>query len=194
MIDRDEFRHAMGEAAAQSSDDPQRLDIERCVMEEESWAEPEWQELLLENECLRRELVQVNVPVDLEDTLLAVTRDAVPRRDALSQRSVFGKRWTLAAAAVVVVVLGVGLLRQFTVDTRLRTVSLLAINNHLNHLDDHGVHRRTTNRRELEQALTEDLPFAVTVPDLGSELQLVGGRTCKLGTHQVRPGTQRVLR
>lgn len=179
MIDRDEFRQLMGEAAAQSADDPQRRDVERHVSEDEGWSEPEWRELLQENEVLRRELTSVSVPADLEEALLAVTREAAP------QRTVVTRNLALAAAVVALVVLGVGLSRHFTMDSRLRTVSLLAINNHLNHLDDHGVHRHTTSRRELEQALTDELSFAVAVPDLSSDLQLIGGRTCKLGTHAV---------
>lgn len=179
MIDRDEFRQLMGEAAAESADDPQRRDVEHRVSEDETWAEPEWRELLQENEILRSELCRVTAPANLEASLLAVSQEASPRK------AMFARKWALVAAAVALVVLGIGLSRHFTVDSRLRTVSLLAINNHLNHLDDHGVHRHTTSRRELEQALADELSFAVAVPDLGSDLHLVGGRTCKLGTHAV---------
>ena len=179
MIDREEFRQLMGEAAAQSADDPQRRDVELRVNEDATWAEPEWRELLQENEAIRRELTNVSVPANLEGVLLAVTREPAPQRTMLT------KTLALVAAVVALLALGIGLSRHFTMDSRLRTVSLLAINNHLNHLDDHGVHRHTTSRRELEQVLTDELSFAVAVPDLSSDLQLVGGRTCKLGTHAV---------
>jgi len=96
--------------------------------------------------------------------------------------------WGLAAAAVVLVMLGTlgtRLVRQNTTVSRMRTVALLAINNHLNHLEDHGVQTETHGMRELEVALTGLVGFQVKVPELGDGLQLAGGRRCKLGTHAV---------
>ena len=178
MIERDKFRRRMGETAAQAPDDPDRRALEQCVAEEQTWAEQEWRDLLLENECLRNELPQVSVPDDLESRLLVVA-DKAPRRPASVQWG-----WSLAAAAVVLILLGVGA-RNYTTGSRVRSVALLAIDNHLDHLDDHHVSVETPNRGALGQALSPLVAFDVTVPDLGGELQLVGGRKCKLGAHVV---------
>jgi hypothetical protein len=81
--------------------------------------------------------------------------------------------------------LGMQVVRQNTNDSRMKTVALLAINNHLNHLEDHGVQGKTDERRALEVSLTGQVGFLVKVPELGDGLQLAGGRRCKLGTHAV---------
>ena len=121
MTDRDQFRQLMGEAAAQSAGESERRDVECRLPEDGTWAEQEWQELLRENECLRRELPRVSVPDGLEDMLLAVAGSASPPAASV------GKRWVLAAAVAALVVVGVGLAHHFTVGSRLRAVSLLAI-------------------------------------------------------------------
>lgn len=179
MIDDNSLQQEMGEAAALPPDDPRRRDLEHRLANEQTSADQEWCDLLLENECFRDNLCKVEVPDDLERRLLAVASDT--SRPYVSRR--WG--WGLAAAAVVLLMLSTQLARRYTTVSRMRTVALLAINNHLNHLEDHGVQAQTNEKRALEAALSEQVGFQVKVPDLDDGLQLAGGRPCKLGTHAV---------
>ena len=179
MIDDSSLQQEMGEMAALPPDDPRRQALEHRLVNDPTSADQEWRNLLLENECFRDNLPKVDVPDDLEHRLLAVVGNASRRR--VSAR--WG--WGLAAAAVVLIVLSTDFARRYTAASRMRTVALLAINNHLNHLEDHGVQAQTNDKRELEAALSAQVGFQVMVPELDDGLQLAGGRKCKLGTHAV---------
>ena len=179
LHDAKSLQQEMGEAAALPPDDPRRRDLERRLADDQKSADQEWRDLLLENECFRDNLSAVQVPDDLESRLLTVA--SKPSRSRMTAKW----SWAIAAAAVVLLVLGMQLARRYTTDTRMRTVALLAINNHLNHLEDHGVQAQTHERRELEVALTRQVGFQVKLPDLHDGLELTGGRRCKLGTHAV---------
>ncbi len=173
------LQQEMGEAAALPPDDPRRRDLESRLANDQTSADQEWRDLLLENECFRDNLSRVEVPDDLESRLLTVaSKPSGPRMTAP-----WG--WAFAAAAVMLLLLGMQLAHRYTNGTRMRTVALLAINNHLNHLEDHGVQAQTYEKRELEVALTGQVGFQVKVPDMRDGLQLTGGRRCKLGTHAV---------
>ena len=176
------LRVEMGEVAALSPDEPRRRDLEKRLANDQTSTDQEWRDLLLENECFRDNLakLKLKVPDDLEARLLAVA--SIPSRPRVTARWVLG----LAAAAVVLLMLGSQLGRQYTTVSRMRTVALLAINNHLNHLEDHDdVQAQTHDNQELEVELTGQVGFPVKVPDLDDRLQLAGGRPCKLGTHPV---------
>lgn len=175
----DSLHLEMGEVAALSPDEPRRRDLENRLANDLTSTDQEWRDLLLENECFRDNLPKVKVPDDLEARLLAVA--IVPSRPRVTARWVLG----LAAAAVVLLMLGSQLGRQYTTVSRMRTVALLAINNHLNHLEDHDVQVQTPEPQELELELTGQVGFRVKFPDLDDRLQLAGGRPCKLGTHPV---------
>ena len=170
----------MGEVAALSPDEPRRRDLENRLANDQTSTDQEWRDLLLENECFRDNLskVTVKVPDDLEARLLAVA--SVPSRPRVTARWVLG----LAAAAVVLLMVGSQLGRQYTTVSRMRTVALLAINNHLNHLEDHHVQAQTPAKRVLAQELTAQVGFRVKVPDLDGRLQIARGRPCKPGTHR----------
>jgi hypothetical protein len=177
MIDDDNsLREEMGETAALPPDDPRRQALERRLATEPGATKQEWRDLLLENQLFRDRLPSVDVPGDLEHRLLAVAV-AAPR-----QRLSVRRGWVLAAAAIILLVLSVGLAHRYTAGARMRTVALLAINNHLNHLEDHRVQGET--KRELESGLSAEVGFKVIVPEL-DRLELAGGRKCKLGTHSV---------
>ena len=165
----------MEETAALPPSDPRRRALEQGLAGERTSADQEWRDLLLENESFRDSLSKVDVPRDLEPRLLAI---GDYRWRALT-------RWGLAAAAVVLLMLSTELVRRYTNASRMRTVALLAINNHLNHLEDHGVLDQPNRKRELERTLTAHVGFQVAVPELDNGLQLAGGRECKLGTHAV---------
>lgn len=166
----------MGEAAALSPDEPLRRDVEAEIARSASWAREEWQALLREDECLRAQLRVVAVPDHLEPRLLALL-------DAAAQRG----RWTpltrwLTVAAAALLVVGLLVTPDLVHSSRLRTVALLAINNHVN---DHHVSVETQDAGELGRILSRELPFDVVVPELGEAFELSGGRKCKLGTHPV---------
>ena len=176
--DQHTLRQLMAEASALPPDEPQRQELERRIGNEGAWAQQEWSLLLRENACLRTALQEVDVPQDLERRLLAVRETAVRRRTFVGRW-----RWPIATVAAALFMIGVVELMQSRTDSsRLQTVVLLAIDNHLN---DQHVSVQTADPRQLEQALEGQVPFDVLIPDLGSDLQLVGGRKCKLGTHPV---------
>ncbi len=178
MIDNNNLQKEMGETAALPPDDPQRRTLEHRLANGQPATDQEWRDLLSENDCFRNILPKVDVPDDLEHRLLAVASDT-------SRRRLFARwGWGLAAAAVVLLLLSTEFARRYTVTSRMRTVALLAINNHLNHLEGHGVLAQTNKKQELEAVLAAELGFQVVVPELDG-LQLAGGRKCKLGTHAV---------
>lgn len=195
--DRETMRQLMLEAATLPGDDPSRQEIERTVASAGEWAQQEWTDLLRENSCLREQLQQIEIPVGLEERLLALP-DATPRVKAdrqqertaactskrpLRRRLVLAGRWLVAAVALCV--LCAFFVREFIASNRLQTVALLAINNHVNHIDDPHLSVETEDAEELTRSLAGEVAFEVIVPALDSELRLVGGRKCKLGTHPV---------
>jgi hypothetical protein len=196
----------MNEIAALSPNDPRRVALESGLAQGSDAVAQQWSELQAENDTLRKNLPIVDVPGDLQSRLLAISIDEKPVGNAApenfdtgnsntgntTQRNVPAKskwlRWSgLVAAAVLLVAAGALFWSQNQSSARMRTVALLAINNHLNHLhlENHGVEDQSSGRRDLERTLTSLVKFDVTVPELGDELQLAGGRKCKLGTHPV---------
>ena len=181
MIDDSKLEQEMGEAAALPPDDPRRRALEQRLAGDATSTDQQWRDLLLENDGFRDNLATVEVPKDLEDRLLAVAGDqSQPQLRSWTRWS-----WGLAAAAVLLIVVGVEAVRRYDADARMQTIALLAINNHLNHLEDHGVQAESGDKRTLEAALAEQVGFEVRVPELDDRLQLSGGRKCKLGTHVV---------
>ena len=177
--ERERFSRSMGEVAALSPEESLRREIERDVKRHGSWAQEEWRALLREGECLREQLRAVSVPDDLQQRLLEIPDAGLPKR--WSPR----RRWPMAAglaAAVALSVTGFLVVRNAIQSSRLQTLALLAINNHLN---DPHVSVETRDAIELGRALSEELPFEVVVPALGEGFELSGGRKCKLGTHPV---------
>ena len=179
----DQFKQKLEETAALPPDDSQRQDFERRLANESESAQQHWQDLLLENESFRDNLAKIPVPDDLQQRLLSIPEPVseIPKR--VFKPIHYG--WALAAAAAMLMMLTAGLTRHYTSNSRMRTVALLAINNHLNHLQDHGVDAQSIDKAELEQSLTKQVGFQVTVPDLENGLHLEGGRKCQLGTHPV---------
>jgi len=196
----------VNEIAALSPNDPRRVALESGLAQGSDAVAQQWSELQAENDTLRKNLPIVDVPGDLQSRLLAISIDEKPVGNAApenfdtgnsntgntTQRNVPAKskwlRWSgLVAAAVLLVAAGALFWSQNQSSARMRTVALLAINNHLNHLhlENHGVEDQSSGRRDLERTLTSLVKFDVTVPELGDELHLAGGRKCKFGTHPV---------
>lgn len=177
MSDRTKLETLMGEMAAQADDASVREEIELQIGEM-PWAQEKWRELLRENDCYRKALCAVKVPDDLETRLLSAEMHS---SEMPASKSRFGV-WVLALAALLMLAIGVVWQQR---SSRMQTVALLAISNHLNHLEDHGVDSNSREPSELSLELSELVQFDVVLPDFGDHLNLVGGRKCKLGTHTV---------
>lgn len=191
MNDHEALRQEMGDLSLLEKDDPRRQDLERRIAEH-PWAVQEWADLQFEEECLRAAVGEVEPPNDLQGRLLRELNGVVleseqqPTTTRPLPRSLNRRRlWICALAAALLLATGIGLTRHFTLESRLQTVATLAINNHFNHLEDHGISATTSDPNELERALTPEIPFSVVVPELDNRFELIGGRRCKLGTHVV---------
>ncbi len=180
--ERARLRRMMSEAAALPPGDPVRREIEASITKEGEWAEQEWLETLRFDEEVRLRLQTVEPPPGLERSLLSIATQESGRRRPRSR----GWWWGAAAAGVAAVVVA-GLFSLLPVPgknegTRLRTLALLAMSDHL---ADRHLTTATSEARVLEQALGGKLPFRVAVPDLGPGIALKGGRRCSLGPHPV---------
>ncbi len=197
LQDRETTRQWMTEAAALPTGEPQRQQLEEAIVAAGSWAQQEWSDHLREDCCLQERLVDVDLPAGLEERLLAVpdleptaaVRQAQPSKSQHSSRPSSRHRFARAAvafiAAAVLCVTCFVLLKENGDAQRLRTVALLAINNHVNHIDDPHLSIETDSAAELRRMLAGEVEFEVIVPSIDKELRLVGGRKCKLGTHPV---------
>lgn len=180
MSERDELENLMGEMAAQADDELVREEIERQIADK-PWAQEKWRELLRENDCFRKELKHVETPSDLEARLLS---DIVSTPASVTSNPRTGI-WIGALATILLVAIGIVFFQSLQNNSRKQTVALLAISNHLDHLEDHGVGALTHQPDELAAELSEIVEFDVLLPNFGERLQLVDGRKCKLGTHTV---------
>lgn len=180
---REAFRRAMSEASVLPPGDPQRRPVETQVATAGEWAQREWLALLEEEERLRLALRGVEVPDDLEQRLLAIPEETGRRKGFWSRlrRAPF---WTTGAlAAAILLAIGLAL---FSVARHragdLQTLAELAMRDHLT---THALAIQTHSPSHLQAGLSGKLPFAVTVPNLGSAFRLRGGRPCKLAGHPV---------
>lgn len=183
MSDRKEFERQLDELASQAVqavDVSVREQVEYQIADD-PLSQTRWQELLTENECLHAALNQVDVPDNLEDRILSDSLASIEQRPLVTR--IPGWVWALAAMLLVAVGIAVG--TGMRNSHRLQTVALLAINNHLNHLDDHSDTPELESQTALATGLSREVGFAVSFPELDERLQLSGGRKCKLGTHTV---------
>ncbi len=186
MIDKNDIQQEMEHAALLPASDPRRQALEKRLADAPSVAREQWHQLLAEQIAYRDVLPQVDVPNGLEDRLLALAHaDPAPSQPAAPPNRFRSRVWWVAAAAVVLVFISAELMRWTTNASRMRTVALLAVNNHLNHLEDHGVEDSQQAVSELESSLSQQVGFNVAIPQMDQSLDLVGGRKCKLGTHPV---------
>lgn len=180
MSERKKLELLIGEMAAQAGEEAVREEVLQQI-DGKPWVQEQWHDLLQENDCLRKELNEVDVPDDLEDRLLEAAELPSPKSpDRKSRLSI----WAMAVVAILLVAIGLGIVWQQQ-NSRMQTVALLAINNHLNHLEDHGVESQSRQPAELTHELSKLVEFDVFLPDFGDRLNLVGGRKCKLGTRTV---------
>ena len=187
MVDHNENREAirrsMGEAVVLSPDDPRRQEVETLLNDTDLWAHHEWKLLVQETTRLREHVPRTNlvkdVPEGLERRLLTLPAIATARSPSYSRLG-----WLLAGAAAVLILGGFIVTDSGREKSRLQTLAVLAINNHVNHVDDEDSFQ-STRKEDLERHLSAELDFDVLIPGSNATFDLVGGRKCKLGTHPV---------
>ena len=180
----DSFAYRMEEASSFPAGDALRLEIEQAVTGNGAPDATRWNDLLTEAQSIREELKDVPVPPDLHRQLLTIPdftpfTDLIPAKD--DNRPVSRLAWVISAA--VVIAAGFLLLQPRKSDSRLETVALLAVNNHLNHADEQNLSVETADPDKFERVLARELPFEIAAPRLNSGFQLRGGRKCTLGAH-----------
>lgn len=180
----DSFSDRMEEASSLPADDALRVEIERAVAGNGSSDAARWNDLLTEAQTIREALADVSVPTELHQRLLAIP-ETLPVKILTAakddKRLVGPLAWIVSA--VVVVAVGILMLQPRQNDSRLETVALLAVNNHLNHVDDQHLHVETDDGSVFKSGLAGEIPFEVVVPRLNRKLALLGGRKCTLGAH-----------
>lgn len=185
MMDDNGVKPTLEEVAALPQGDPLREGIEQHLSSGSEATRQRWDDLMTENEVYRQSLALVDVPEELTSRLLNLSEEPSA---LLTKRSRVSRRWLIGltvAAALVTLLVGFGWIRHNANASRTRAIALLAVNNHLDHLEDHGIDPATDNKVGLEESLSDEVGFEVRVPSLGGGLEFDGGRKCKLGTHVV---------
>lgn len=184
--DRASWLERLGEAALLPTSDARRQAVETEVARRGGWIREEWLALIGEEEGLRLALRRAQPPADLPERLLVLPDRFWPLR-LLPPRLRRPAPW-LAGVGVLVLVFGTLWFldrpgaRADDPEARLREVALLAISDHL---DTHDTKILADSAAELSARLSEVVPFAVSIPDLSADFELVGGRRCTLGSHPV---------
>jgi hypothetical protein len=173
------LRRAMSGMAALSPDDPLRLELEGKVAAAGEWARIEWLRLLGAEGALRDRLRRVEVPPGLEERLLASARTAGRTHSALR----LSRGWLAAAAVLLLALSSAFLLPRLRTSLEsgkeLKTLALLAVNNHINSQEVSVV---TLDPLFLERELGGAVPFRIVLPSVRTGLSLVGGRQCAFGS------------
>ncbi len=186
LSEKDRLRSAMGEAASLPPEDPIRRQIEADIARQGEWAEKEWLELLAQDEHFRIALRRVEIPPNLDKCLLEI-----PEKGIRSERtSIFSR----IAAAVLMVVFLICLYSLFInieslwkndaarQQSILQSIATRAVEDHLNH---RSIKIETSDPAEFRNKLAGKVPFAVVLPELGSDFKLLGGRSCKFGMNPI---------
>ncbi len=176
--DREKLRHRMGEVAALPPDDPLRREVETEIARQGVWAQKEWLELLGLDECLRIELRRSSEALGLEERLLAVPDEtSLPRHRLI--------RWSMAAAAVLLLVCGglaVLVLSGRDHTQQIRQIAITAIGDHM---VGQSLAIETSEKATLVTALKPQIHFDVKIPQLGQGFRLLGGRKCVISKQTV---------
>lgn len=150
--------------------------VEARVIEMGEEAEARWLAILQEDEELRLSLHHIETPENLHARLLRIPEET-PRRPVFARF-----RPLLATAAALVAVTGLVLLvgqDDAGPDRRaLQAITLMAADDHAN---DRSLAIRTADRERLSSELLGTLPFVASLPDLGSDFALAGGRASQWG-------------
>jgi hypothetical protein len=175
------LRQAMIEASLLPPDDPRRCELEAEISRAGEWAESQWLQIQAENERLRLDLRRVTPPESLEKELLEL-----PRKSAGELNRLIREHWLARAAAILLIAVVSGGIMYYLNNRggqgSLVELARLAIDNHVHNQDVTVI---TLNPEYLERHLAAAVPFKIVMPAVNSQYNLVGGRSCSLGTHPV---------
>ncbi len=160
--------------------DTMRSELEAELAAGESWARDEWLSLLEENERIRLELIKVELPAALSDTLLRIPSSTGERRLGKIIASPL-----LRVAATVVLLLGLGggmfyVREQSAASKKIARVAELALARYVN---DQDISVITLDPDYMARHLDGSVPFPVKMPPVQSGLSLIGGRSGSLGVY-----------
>ncbi len=173
--EKDRLHRRIEEVAALPADDPLHKEVFRKVSQAEPWAEQYWLELLRNDEKLRLVLRHVHPPENLRERLLKIPSTTVLRRRNVRRALVFAG---MAAACLIVAVwLSLPVIR--TGPTLTEATRALAA---LDHVKRPELTVKTAVSSEIVARLEAAVKFPISIPALGEEYDLLGGRVCKFGT------------
>ncbi len=179
--EKDRLRRRMEEVAALQADDPRHEEVFRQISEAGTWAEQYWLELLRDDEKLRLLLRHVHPSEDLRERLLKIPSTTVLRR-----RNV---RRTLVCAGVAAVCLVVAVWVSLSVirtgPTLTEATRALAVLAAIDHVKQPELTVKTAISSEIASQLNAAVKFPISIPVLGEEYDLLGGRVCKFGTRPI---------
>ncbi len=174
------FRLRMLEVSMLPPGDPSRIELEAEITAGQGWARDEWLRLLEENELIRLELIAVEVPAGLAESLLLIRSSGEQRWFAKMIASPI-----LRVAATVVLLLGFGsgvfyVREQAANDRKITELAKLALDHYVNDIDVSVI---TLDPNYMARYLEGSVPFAVKMPVVESDLSLIGGRSGSLGAY-----------
>ena len=179
--EKDPLRRRIEEVAALPADDRRHQEVFRQISEAGTWAEQYWLELLRQDEKLRLFLRHVHPPENLRERLLKI-----PSTTVLSRRNV--RRALVStgvAAACLIVVVWVGLSVIQTGPTLTEATRALAALAAIDHVKQPELTVKTAISSEIASQLNAAVKFPISIPVLGEEYDLLGGRVCKFGTKPI---------
>lgn len=163
-IEQEQLRQSMHEALLLPVGDRKRRQIEAKIAKAGHPIVKEWLTLLRENDLLRLELMRISLPVELENSLLSI-----PFTYTHSRRP--GAFWFLTSAIAILIAITISsflwMWNNSSQYDNLHTLALLAMNDHV---EEVHLEIETHDIRKLEQTLKKQLPFDVSLPNLGTEL------------------------
>ncbi len=179
--EKDRLRRRMEEVAALQADDPRHEEVFRQISQSGPWAEQYWLELLRDDEKLRLLLRHVHPSEDLRERLLKI-----PATTALPRMKV---RRALVSAGVAVICLIVAvwviLPAMRTGPTLAEATRELAVLAAIDHVKRSELTVETAIPSEIVARFKAAAKFPVSIPVLGEEYNLLGGRVCKFGTRPI---------
>ena len=179
--EKDRLRRKMEEVAALPADDSRHEEVFRQISQAGPWAEQYWLELLRDDEKLRLVLRHVHPFEDLQERLMKIPATTVLRRTNV--------RRSLVSAGVVVICLivavWVSLPAMRTGPTLAEATRALAALTATDHLKRPVLTVETAMPSEIVARFEAAVKFPISIPALGKEYDLLGGRVCKFGTKPI---------
>ncbi len=160
-------------------DNDRRSAFEAEIAQADDSVKQEWLTYLHEEERLRLAVLDVPSSPLMKQYLLSIPDESQQTPRVLKQ-VIFS-----CAAVLILAVLGLSgwyAWHHSITEQNLQTLALLAMNDHV---DEVRLDVKTHDKSFLEQEMRTVLPFDISLPDLGNQYALVGGRKCVLGTHPV---------